>query len=201
LSAPAISAIEEPVQVTIEGLTDMERSNVAAALALPPGLVEEGRVDEQWLERFEQQIPGKVRSAMEPFGYYRPEISVNVGKPDGGVYRLRVTVNKGEPVRLIDVQVRAEGPGAGEKNLTEEIEKFPLHKGDVLRQDIYERAKEGLKNRLVDLGYLDADFSTHRINLSLANLEAEIELVVDTGPLYRLETFFSPETLRIRRHS
>ena len=197
---PAVYAKEEPVQIAIEGLTDIERSNVAATLALPPGLVEEGRVDEQWLERFEQQIPGKVRSAMEPFGYYKSEVSVNVDRSDKETYRLKVTVNKGEPVRLIDVRVRAEGPGAGEKSLTEEIAKFPLHRGDVLRQDIYERAKEGLKNRLVDLGYLDADFSTHRVDLSLAKLEAEIDLVVQTGPQYRFgDVFFTgdltyPET-------
>ena len=184
-SAPAISAIEEPVQVTIEGLTDMERSNVAAALALPPGLIKEGRVDPQWLERFEHQVPEKVRNALEPFGYYRSEVSVTIDKSKKGVYRLLVSVKKGEPLRVSGVLILAEGPGAGEKALTEAIGRFPLHKGDVLRQDVYERAKDELKNKLVDLGYLDADFSTHKISISLIRSEAEIDIVLQTGVQYR----------------
>ncbi len=196
LPASALFAAKEPVQIVIEGLTEEEHANVAAALALPSGLVEKGRVDEQWLERFEHQVPEKVRRALEPFGYYRAQVSVTTAKSEDGAYRLNVVVTKGEPVRLAAVRVSAEGPGAKEKALEEDIAKFPLHKGDVLRQDVYERAKEELKKKLVDLGYLDADFSTHKISITLGESEAEIDLVLRTGGQYRFgDVTFSGDPL------
>jgi translocation and assembly module TamA len=75
--------------------------------------------------------------------------------------------------------------GEVEKALTELMAKFPLRKGDVLRQDIYEHAKGGLQNKMVDLGYLDASFSVHKIDVSLNKMEAQIFLVLQTGFQYR----------------
>ncbi len=184
-TAVSLFAAEESVQVIVEGVTDIERSNVEAAIALPPGLVREGKVDIRWLERFEQQIPQKVIDSIEPFGYYKPKVLITRDKPDDGIYRLRVHIEKGAPVRLIKVDVRADGPGAREKALTDLIAQFPLHNGDVLRHDRYEQAKNALQNTLIDLGYLDASFSVHKIIVSLNTLQAEIELVLDSGPQYR----------------
>jgi hypothetical protein len=41
----------EPVEVILEGIEGEILKNVQAALALPPGLVHEGRVDRSWLDR------------------------------------------------------------------------------------------------------------------------------------------------------
>jgi translocation and assembly module TamA len=195
-STGLVFGAEEAVQVVIEGIENAERANVAAALVLPPGLVKEGEIDQQWLERFEKQVPDKVRRAMEPFGYYNPEVSLSADRPAKGIYRLQVTIKRGQPVLLVRVVIRAEGPGAGEQQLLEAIEKFPLRRRDVLRQDIYERAKEELKNKLTDLGYLDADFSTHKISISLGKSEAEIDVVLETGVRYRFgDVYFTGDAL------
>ncbi|MCX5807184.1 MAG: autotransporter assembly complex protein TamA [Proteobacteria bacterium] len=177
--------IEESVKVVVEGLTGIERSNVETALARPSGLVNKGVVDTRWLGRFNQEIPQKVKNSLEPFGYYKAQVSTTLEKADSGIYLLHVDVKKGEPVCLTEVQVSADGPGAEEKDLIELIKKYPLHKGDVLRQDIYERAKNELQNKMVDLGYLDASFSIHKINISLHSLEAQINILLQTGPRYR----------------
>jgi translocation and assembly module TamA len=178
-------AAEVPVQVIVEGITGIERSNVEAALIVPVGLVKEGAVDKRWLERFKEEIPQKVKNSLEPFGYYKTDVSVVLNKMDNEKYLFQVQVKKGEPVSLTAVRVSAEGPGAGEKALIELIEKFPLHAGDVLRQDIYERAKNELQNKMVDLGYLDASFSMHKISVTLNSLEAQIDIVLQTGFQYR----------------
>ena len=62
---------------------------------------------------------------------------------------------------------------------------FSLKEGDVLRQSLYEEGKRTLKAWAVDLGYLDADFSTHVIRISPAEKKASIELTLETGPQYR----------------
>ncbi len=178
-------AADEPVQVIVEGLTGIERSNVEAALALPQGLVQEGIVDKRWLGRFNQEIPQKVKKSLEPFGYYKTDVSTTLNKTDNEKYLIQVQIKKREPVSITAVRVSAAGPGAGEKALIELMKKFPLHTGDVLRQDIYERAKNELQNKMLDLGYLDASFSVHTISVSLNSLEAQIDIVLETGFRYR----------------
>jgi translocation and assembly module TamA len=183
---------DEKIKVLIEGLDDPEKSNVEAALVVPTGLTEESRIDDKWLKRFENQIPEKVSDALAPFGYYRAHVGVTQETDAEGLHTLRVNVDKGDPVRIISVKIDAEGPGAKEENLQNRIAGFPLHKGDVLRQDIYELEKTALQQTTVDLGYLDAAFSVHTIAISIERLEVEIELMLQTGLRYRFgDTTFS----------
>lgn len=180
-------AVDEPVSVTvtIDGLSGEELQNVKTALKLPEGLIKDGKVDMTWLTRFERQIPEKVRDALEVFGYYKPDISVAMETPGKGPYELHVNVTKGDPVFIDKVSIYIEGAGSHEPVLTELVDRFPLHKGDVLRQDRYEETKESLRKKAIAIGYLDADFSTHTINITLDTLSSEINLVFQTGPQYR----------------
>jgi translocation and assembly module TamA len=184
LPAPALAA-SESVQVVVEGLSGKELANAKAALTVPPTLIQDGKVDRLWLERFERQAPGKVKEALEAFGYYKPDIAIHMDTPEEGVYRLVVRVDAGEPVRLTKVQVKIQGPGASDKVLTKGASDFPLHTGDVLRQDIYEKSKGELQSKALEQGYLDAQFSVHVIRLNVAESAAEIELVLETGEQYR----------------
>jgi translocation and assembly module TamA len=175
----------EPVEVTVEGVEGEELKNVQAAVALPPVLVQEGRVDRLWLDRFERQVPEKVRRALEPFGYYNAEVKTFLETPEEGLFRLHVKVETGEPVRVTSAKIEIRGPGAQEKKIKDLLKTFPLKKGDILRQDKYEEAKGVLKRQALDLGYLDADFSLHVIRVSQAETKASIELVLESGSQYR----------------
>ena len=180
-----VVAASESVQVVVEGLSAKELANVEAALAVPPALSREGRVDRLWLERFERQAPAKVREALEAFGYYKPVISTRMDTPDEGVYRLTVRVDPGEPVRLTTVTVRVQGPGAADRELLQAASDFPLRAGDVLRHDVYEKVKGELQAKALEKGYLDAHFRVRAIRLDAAGSKAEIELALETGEPYR----------------
>ncbi len=184
LTTAAIAA-SESVRVVVEGLSGKEMANVEAALTVPPALIQEGKVDRLWLERFERQAPGKVKEALEAFGYYRPAISTRMDTPEEGVSRLTVRVDPGEPVRLATVRVQVQGPGASESALAKAASDFPLHAGDVLRHDVYEKSKGELQSKAVERGYLDAHFPVHTIRLDAAESKAEIDLVLETGGQYR----------------
>lgn len=179
--APVVSLhAAEPVETVITGIEGEALENVQASLALPSGLVHEGVVDRLWLERFARQADGKVRTALEPFGYYRAVATVTV-EPDGERFRLRVAVVPGEPVRLTEVTVSVVGQGSGESRLQALASAFPLSRGDVLLHQKYETAKAALKAGAQDLGYLEADFSRHEIRIDASATTATIELVLDTG--------------------
>jgi translocation and assembly module TamA len=170
-----LSAVE-PVEVVVEGIEGDALKNVREALALPYGLVREGGVDRQWLERFRQQTGETVRMAMEPFGYYNARISAEIEAAADGAYRLRVNVEPGEPVRITEVALSLQGPGAEEAPLKELAAAFPLVEGGVLLQQKYEEAKGALLALAQELGYLDADFPLHEIRIAKATATARIRL-------------------------
>lgn len=173
----------EPVETVISGIEGDALKNVQGSLVFPAGLVREGKVDKLWLERFAKQAVDMTRTALEPFGYYNPFITVTI-EPADERYRLLVKVVPGDPVRLTEVKVAVVGPGSGERRLQRRVAAFPLKKGDVLLHQVYEEAKTSLKLRAQEMGYLDAEFSRHEIRVAQSNTTATIELVLETGEMY-----------------
>jgi translocation and assembly module TamA len=175
----------EPLEIVVRGVEGDILANVRAALAVPPGLVQKEKVNLLWLDRFEHQIPEKVREATEPFGYYNAKVSTKREITGDGSYRLVVDVVPGVPVRVTGVDVSLRGLGDHEESLKSLAASFPLRKGDVLREDIYEKAKGDLRAHALALGYLDASFPVHEILVSRQSSTADIRIVLDVGARYR----------------
>ncbi len=178
----AVAHAAEPVEIVIEGVEGDARKNVLEALALPYGLVKDGKVDRLWLERFVRQADQKVITALEPFGYYSARVTIHIETPKADEYLLRVKVEAGHPVILADVSVSVTGQGASESSLAALSAAFPLKKGSVLLHQPYEQARRALQARAQELGYLDAEYTVHeiRIDETAAN-SARITLVLETG--------------------
>src|SRR5574339_494750 len=68
----------EPLRVVIEGVAGEPLKNLQAALAPPPGLVRDGRVDREWAERFARQAPRLALEALTPFGYYHAQVEARL---------------------------------------------------------------------------------------------------------------------------
>ena len=183
IAATPVSAAET-LQVVITGVDGEALDNLRAALTPPAGLLRDGQLDQQWLERFDRQVPRLAAEALKPFGYYRAQVEARREDRDDDGHRLVVTVQPGEPVRVADLAVTVTGPGAAVRSLREVPEHFPLQPGDVLRQDHYDRAKDELLDKAVDLGYLDAAFTVQQIRIDLDQNRADIELQLATGDRY-----------------
>ena len=110
----------EPVEIVVTGIDGDALKNVQETLVLPARLVREGTVDRLWLERFAQQAHDRIKTALEPFGYYNALATATVEQAGEG-YRLLVNVVPGEPVRLTDVTVTLIGPGSGERGLRRQV--------------------------------------------------------------------------------
>jgi translocation and assembly module TamA len=135
------------VQILVLGIKGEELKNVQTALRLPTGLVREGKVDKQWLERFKNKIPERVRRALEPFGYYHAKTEVSLEMVEEEKYKINVEIYPGRPLRVTSVNVSIKGSGAEEKALRRLLEAFPLKKGDILHHQKYEEAKGALKKQ------------------------------------------------------
>ena len=174
----------EPLEVVVEGIGGDALTNAQTALAFPPGMVREGVIDQALLNFFRRRIPEKIQKSLEPFGYYEAQASSIIEKTEDGRELLRVKVIPGVPVRVTSIQVRVTGPGEKNRDLTLLAASFPLKSGDVLNQVKYEKAKEELRSKALNLGYLGADFVSHVIRVNRSERKAEVELILQTGPHY-----------------
>lgn len=203
LALPVFAA--EKVTVVVEGIEGKPHENVVQALAIPPGIIQEGKVDRLWLERFAKQAQKKVLVALEPFGYYHTKTNISIATPANDVYEVRVLVRPGDPVRVALVELLLRGPGEREAAFKELITRFPVRQGDVLLQQDYEKGKESLISKAQELGYLDAAFSLHEIRIDPFATAARIRLHFETGNQYRFGAITIegapdyPETF-LRRH-
>ena len=182
LLSKAVAA--EPLEVVIEGIEGDTLKNARAALTFPPGMVREGVIDRALLNLFLRQIPEKVRKSLEPFGYYEAQASSYLEKTEEGHDLLRVKVIPGEPIQVAAVQVRVTGPGENNRDLRLLVDSFPLKPGDTLNQVKYEKAKEELRSKALNLGYLGSEYISHVIRVNRAERKAEIELILQTGSRY-----------------
>jgi translocation and assembly module TamA len=186
--SPALAA--DAVAIHIEGVEGRLRENVEAILRIPPGILQEdGVVSLPLLKHFEEDAPARVREALEPFGYYGAKSETHLRNISEHTFVLNVRVTPGEPVVVGTIVVGIEGPGKDETALTRLARRFPLHTGDILDQDAYEKAKTQMQGRAVDLGYLEADFVTHQIKVNPEEKKADIELVLKTGSRYFFGAF------------
>ena len=180
----AVFALPSAVEVTVAGVSGQEKQNVEATLELPPGIVRDGQVDQRWLLRFVDQIPGLAEKALQPFGYYQSEIETDLQEM-AELYRIEVQITPGVPVSVRQMSLQLTGAGADEVELKKELQIFPLKHGDVLRHEFYDEGRKNLQRKAIDLGYLDARYTYHRVTVYPEEVAAEIELKLDTGARYR----------------
>ncbi len=178
--SPGLARAELRIELT--GLPSDLKKLIADALEPPAALKRAGPLNRLWLERYQQRLPAEVAALLEPFGYYHSTLQVEP-QFEGDPQRLRLHVETGPPVRLIERNLILQGvPAAEVANLQAE---FPLKEGDVLRQDRYEKGKAELLAHLRDLGFLDARYGRHELRIDRRQNQAWIVLELIAGPRSR----------------
>ncbi|MDH4032048.1 MAG: hypothetical protein OEU49_14445, partial [Chromatiales bacterium] len=181
--------------LTISGLNeDLERNVRAfATIATEPCDAE------AWLVRRRfRTLESQVRKALEPFGYYRPEITSKLVL-DAKCWEAEVAIDPGEPVVLREVDIRIDGPASSDPAFQELLRPASLASGNVLQHANYEALKKTLQIRAANRGYFEAQFSTSRMDVWPEQGVADVTLHFTSGPRYRLgeirqnQEFIDPE--------
>ncbi len=180
---PDLFASPAGVKISIAGVKGEVKDNVVAALELPPGIVRDGTVNQRWLERFVDQIPDLVNQALQPFGYYRSDTTVEL-KEQAETYLVDVKIKTAAPVKIRNLDLWLVGSGVEEKELLKEKVFFPQQPGDVLNHETYGHGKKALRQKAIDLGYLKASYKKNRVTVHVEEKAADIEMILDTGPHY-----------------
>jgi translocation and assembly module TamA len=183
LLGAAVQAGAAEVSVTLAApeLTAEQRAGVRGALAIAR---EERDVTPARIRRLHRLAEQQIRTALEAYGYYRPEVRAGLAVT-GERFRARYRVEPGPPLPVGALEVRVLGSGRDDPALAT-ARRFPLQPGDRLDHAAYERGKEALARAALEHGYLDARFLVHRVEVDLGTYRARVVLDFDTGPRYRV---------------
>ena len=183
LSWPALA--REQLDVEISGLPVELLANVQASLEIVQHRRDESLNPEMIRELHDKADRG-IHRALEPFGYYRPEITAELVQPTGAAaaWRARYTVDAGPQIPIGEIDLQFTGPGADSSTLLALSNALSLREESALDHRRYEVAKTALLKQVKEQGYLDAKYTEHRVEVDLASYSASIKLHIDTGPQY-----------------
>jgi translocation and assembly module TamA len=131
-------------------------------------------------------VPGEVADALRPYGYYEPKVSTHLDPEDKGRnWRVRISIEPGEPVRIDEVHVEVRGPGASDPLFTRVAAAPALRQGAPLRHIAYEQLKSELQSTAATWGYLDARLLRSELQVDREAHKASVFLVLESGGRYR----------------
>lgn len=172
-------------RVEVTGLDEAMTENVRLSLSLVDAVGEE--ISGRRLASLVRAAKGETREALEPFGYYSPQIDVARSRGDDGVV-VSITVDPGKPVRVRNDDIAILGEGGRDRYLKQDLAAFKPGKGDVFLHPLYEASKTRITRRLGERGYFDAGLASHRVEVTRADYAADIDLVWNSGIRYDMGT-------------
>jgi len=194
--APADEAVETALTVHLEGVDGDLEDNVRSLLSIEDFSDKENLPD-PWVERLHRKAPEEIALALQPFGFYRPQIDSELRR-EGDAWVATYRIDPGDPVHLASVELKVTGEGAETEVFAEIPTRFPLAAGDVLMHEKYESGKRLFTSAAERWGYFDAAFTHHQVEVDLASYSASIHIDFDTGRRYRFGdvTFDHDDLLR-----
>ncbi len=176
---PALAKIE----IAVPNVSESIQTNVRAFLSLTR-YADRDDVTDEVMSRLQRRIVAETRQALEPLGYYEPEVAYDVDK-HGEDWKVTVRIEPGRPVRLSEVSVNMTGPGANDRAIRELIEAEEIKPGLRLNHGTYERVKGSLVRVAKNEGYLDAKLTKHDLVIDRTARRANVALEADTGERYK----------------
>lgn len=187
LSGLCGSAMADELEYRIRGVDEKILANVQSHVE-QFGITGNNRITPGQSEETVEAAVERAREALKPFGYYHPSITTNLVQAASERWRLTMRIDLGEPVRVRTAKIEVRGPGTRLGELQAWESGWPLGPGAVLNQQVWTRQKEAAIQAANDKGYLTAEFVKHAIRIDLVRNEADLTLMLETGPQAKFGT-------------
>ncbi len=190
LSAEAQSEKPEKLRVEVDGLGGVIesylpagdlRKNVLSILSIH-GSRKEKDLTERRIRQLHEAAPEEIRTALQPFGFYKPVIVPTLVRAGDGDWVARYEIDPGPPLRYGSVELDVTGEGA--EHFRPLVEGFVVRPGSIVNHATYELAKKALEDDAGENGYVRAAFTVRRIEVDLEAYSARAILRFETGPPY-----------------
>lgn len=126
----------------------------------------------------------RIESSLQALGYYNATIALDVVREEP-VWKLRIEVDPGEPVRITSAEVKVTGEALEDPAFAALLADLPLRPGNVLNHGEYEAFKRRLQSLGQQRGYFDGLISHSRVEVEPLSGTASIQLQYDSGQRYR----------------
>jgi len=191
-----VSATHIAVEIQIEGVKGELLKNVLAYLSLEQQK-NHPRLSDRRIQRLHKQAPEEIKLALQPFGYYRVNVTSELTPPKDSdkelnhddkeelLWQAKYIIDLGEPLTIQTLEVVIIGDAEQDSVFQKQLADFPIKIGDKLDHSDYEKAKRVLSNLAEERGYFDAQFTQHEIRIDESAYTAHIILSFDSKRRYR----------------
>jgi translocation and assembly module TamA len=180
------NAYAAKVEVMIEGLDEELLKNVKAYLSLEQQK-NHPRLSDFQIRRFHHKATEEIKLALQPLGYYHPEIHSELKSPENGqdIFHAFYKVNAGEPVVIKEIKLEITSEGLIDKAFEIVKKEFPVKINQILNHATYDKARQNLQDLAKDRGYFDAQFAEKTLDIDDEQNTASIRLYLNTGRRYQ----------------
>ncbi len=171
------------VIVEIEGVDKQLETNVLLFLSIEQQkshpLMSDGRI-----RRLHQKAKAEIAAALQPFGFYRPEVIASLERLETGEWRARYLIEPGPGLVISELNLDISGPIQHDPELNQLIEKHAPETGSILDHSRYDAFKSRLSGLAAERGYVEAQFTETRLEVDLRDYVARIFIRMESGPRY-----------------
>jgi translocation and assembly module TamA len=198
MAPPVMAAI--PLEIEVIGLENPLQKNVLHFLDIEKQKDNE-ELTIRWIKRLHEQAPQEIREALQPYGYYLPDIQTQLTETEGK-WLATYTIDKGDPVKINKRDIQWFGEGAAHPVFQKSIQDYYKNAGNLLVHSEYESAKNKFMNLALSNGYPRAKFIKSEWLIDLDTNSADLKLYMDSGQLYYFgnirfqQDFLDPDLLQ-----
>jgi translocation and assembly module TamA len=172
------------VTVNIEGIDKELETNVRLYLSIEQQrdhpLMSDGRI-----RRLHQKANTEIAAALQPYGFYRPEITSTLSEQKTQGWLATYVINPGPGLPIAEFNLNINGEAGEDPEFKEQMGSIAMKRGDVFVHPKYDGLKSKLSGLASELGYVQANFTRTRVEIDLKAYEARVYLDFDSGPRYR----------------
>lgn len=185
--SPLGAVFADTVAVQFKGLDEPLKTNAQQIVSLTDDSddSEEPRSRDQ-IRRLFRLVPDEIETALQPYGYFNPEIKSELKQPEenGEHWRAIFRVEPGPATKIEALKLGVTGPGQKQPAIRSALQDTKLKRGERLIQSRYKTTKQALTAAARHAGYLNARFSKSAIRIHRDTNRADVDLVLATGPRY-----------------
>jgi len=188
------------LQVEVTGIDSDIKKNVLHFLSIEKKK-KDTELSIRQIKHLHEQATQEIREALQPFGYYLPDIKSELTETEEG-WIATYTIHKGKPLKIAKRDVQWIGEGADSPAFQQSIEEYHRKAGNLLVHSEYESEKTKFMNLAYSTGYPKAEFVKNEWLVDLDKNSADLTLHMDTGPLYYFgkvrfnQDFLDPDLLK-----
>ncbi len=128
--------------------------------------------------------PVQIRKAMQPYGYFNPQIKSSYQKRHG-IWYLHFHIRTGVRSIIRTIEIKVVGQGATDQSFAKAVERYKANQGQYFTLSKYEDGKTALLSNAANFGYFNAKIAVSHMYVDVASNTVKIKILLDTGIRYR----------------